>query len=477
MAICKRIVALLILCHVVIGIYGEDPLTSEDVVVYIRNQKYKSSVAKAEQIKANLLGQALKLGKGALDVVMAHDDFISYGAWTIFPLIPILQDKFGKKKWYYFCEDTTEIDLAKLLSVLSSYKSEEKKFLGHALRDSEPAIIHHFAFFSDPSQFAFPDFDAGWALSASLMVDLARRLKTGVDMNFSIDVKHEIAMFIYNDNKGINMTDVAEFCINKKLKENCASTVNFAEPECGKVPGEEMLVAVKTCEKYHQDRVPVIKKTVEKFAKHLRYYSDVVDNAIPTEYIGVENTERGHCQKLFNIINKFSTDKEWKDMKWLVVIDDDTVMNFQRLQRLLACYDPTEPIFMGERYGYGVNTVPRAHGYEYITGGGGMILSREGAAKVITGGCTCPSIDTPDDMWLGMCFRRFDIPTVHINSLHQAKPNEYVEEFLQHRYLVSFHKHLNVDPMKDVYERFLDSGHEDVTWGRSKAQKRSKTEL
>ena len=39
-----------------------------------------------------------------------------------------------------------------------------------------------------------------------------------------------------------------------------------------------------------------------------------------------------------------------------------------RLRRLLACYDPTEPVALGERYGYGVNA---NYGYDYVTGGGG----------------------------------------------------------------------------------------------------------
>lgn len=38
-----------------------------------------------------------------------------------------------------------------------------------------------------------------------------------------------------------------------------------------------------------------------------------------------------------------------------------------RLRRLLSCYDPNEPVFLGERYGYGLGT----GGYSYITGGGG----------------------------------------------------------------------------------------------------------
>ena len=42
-------------------------------------------------------------------------------------------------------------------------------------------------------------------------------------------------------------------------------------------------------------------------------------------------------------------------------------------------------------------------GYNYITGGGGMIMNR--AAALALSSCDCPSADTPDDMHLGMCAR------------------------------------------------------------------------
>lgn len=38
-----------------------------------------------------------------------------------------------------------------------------------------------------------------------------------------------------------------------------------------------------------------------------------------------------------------------------------------RLQVLLSCYNPSEPVCLGERYGYGLSQ----GGYSYITGGGG----------------------------------------------------------------------------------------------------------
>lgn len=42
-------------------------------------------------------------------------------------------------------------------------------------------------------------------------------------------------------------------------------------------------------------------------------------------------------------------------------------LSISRLRDLLSCYDAREPLFLGERYGYGLGT----GGYSYVTGGGG----------------------------------------------------------------------------------------------------------
>ena len=58
--------------------------------------------------------------------------------------------------------------------------------------------------------------------------------------------------------------------------------------------------------------------------------------------------------------------------------DDEGVMSLicafcsiPRLQILLSCYNPSEPVCLGERYGYGLSQ----GGYSYITGGGGWVLT------------------------------------------------------------------------------------------------------
>ena len=44
--------------------------------------------------------------------------------------------------------------------------------------------------------------------------------------------------------------------------------------------------------------VPVVQKTVGQYAKHIVYYSETKDSSIPTEDIGVPNTERGRSEDL-----------------------------------------------------------------------------------------------------------------------------------------------------------------------------------
>ena len=64
---------------------------------------------------------------------------------------------------------------------------------------------------------------------------------------------------------------------------------------------------------------------------------------------------------------------------WYLIADDDTGIRMSRLLRLLSLYDPVEPLMLGERYGFGLGL---PYGYGYITGGGGMVLSRAGLLAI-----------------------------------------------------------------------------------------------
>jgi hypothetical protein len=42
-------------------------------------------------------------------------------------------------------------------------------WLGHALHDTEPTIIHHYAFYDDPKKFKYPNVASGTAISGALL--------------------------------------------------------------------------------------------------------------------------------------------------------------------------------------------------------------------------------------------------------------------------------------------------------------------
>ncbi|KAG7269644.1 hypothetical protein CRUP_016435 [Coryphaenoides rupestris] len=86
-----------------------------------------------------------------------------------------------------------------------------------------------------------------------------------------------------------------------------------------------------------------------------------------------------------------------------------------RLRSLLRCYDATEAVSLGERYGYGLGQ----KGYSYTTGGAGMVFSRTAVTKILSGGCSCYHDDAPDDMVLGMCLSTLGVPVTHSPLFHQ----------------------------------------------------------
>ncbi|KAK7074304.1 Transferase activity protein, partial [Halocaridina rubra] len=119
----------------------------------------------------------------------------------------------------------------------------------------------------------------------------------------------------------------------------------------------------------------------------------------------------------------------------------------------LSCYSPNDLVAVGEKYGFHATS---SHGYDYITGGGGMIFSKELVKHLADPRiCHCPSIDTPDDMLLGLCLKHLTVPIIHSRLFHQGRPADYPQKLLQYEQPVSFHKFWMVDPL-DVYAKWLE---------------------
>lgn len=102
-------------------------------------------------------------------------------------------------------------------------------------------------------------------------------------------------------------------------------------PQLEPVDLDTVLFAVKTCSKYHADRVPIVRQTWVPHVQHIRFYSDVAEPAIPTLATGVPNTETGHCAKLMAIFRSIRTElREGRSgiggqIAWIVLADDDTL--------------------------------------------------------------------------------------------------------------------------------------------------------
>ncbi|XP_077422151.1 beta 3-glucosyltransferase a isoform X2 [Vanacampus margaritifer] len=409
-------------------------------------------------------------------VLLLHTLSDNEGDWSILPLLPYLSGSFGKNSsWMVFLEEETGVKTARLVAALANFDKNKEWFLGKPLHDTESTIIHHYAFAENPSIFKYPDFSAAWALSIPLVVRLANKVQEEpLKSDFTIDLKHEVALYIWDNGKGPHLTAVPELCTDPEdspRAQLCATALDPEPPHCAEpVNKDNVFVAVKTCKKFHSERVPVIKKTWERDADYLEYYSDHADAAIPTLDLGVANTERGHCGKTFAILKRFVSG-DVPDTEWLLIVDDDTLISLPRLRSLLSCYRPSEAVYLGERYGYGLSQ----GGYSYITGGGGMVFSREAVERLLQSGCKCYSDDAPDDMVLGMCLNALGIPATHSPLFHQARPEDYSADLLAHQVPISFHKHWNIDPVV-VFNKWLGDARHKTSAGLQN-NKSGKTEL
>ncbi|XP_057694466.1 beta-1,3-glucosyltransferase-like [Corythoichthys intestinalis] len=425
------------------------------VVFVIQSQSNSFHAGQAEKLRDDLLRQVQATSQKPPVVLLLHTLSDNEGDWSILPLLPYLSISFGKNSsWMVFLEEETHVEVTRLVGALANFDEEKEWFLGKPLHDDESTIIHHYAFAENPSVFKYPDFSAGWALSIPLLVRLADKVRQQPPKSdFTIDLKHEVALYIWDKGKGPRLTAVPQLCTEPEgspRARTCATALRRRPLPCGEpVKKEDVFVAVKTCKKFHHERVPVIKKTWEGDAAYVEYYSDYADASVPTVDLGVPNTERGHCGKTFAILQRFLSG-DVPDTQWLLIVDDDTLISLPRLRRLLSCYSAGEAVYLGERYGYGLSQ----GGYSYITGGGGMVFSREAVARLLRSGCKCYSDDAPDDMVLGMCLNALDIPATHSPLFHQARPEDYAAELLAHQVPISFHKHWNVDPVA-VFHKWL----------------------
>lgn len=431
-------------------------VTPPSVCMIIRSQPNSYFIKKAEALKGDVEAQAKKYNAD-IKVIMAHEEYASEfdNAWSLLPIMPQLAESHAKTNdWIMFVEEGTVVNVENLMKTLSKFDSTKDLFLARGLFDKDMVIIHHFTRrkAKNGGPFLYPDFEAGWVLSSEFVKKVGKKWNDEAHgMDFQIDVKHEIALH-FSNKFDVEITEIPEFCGAGVETSICATNVIKDLPVCDdKLTIDDIFVGVKTTLKFHKDRVKVVMDTWGPKVKHMILYSNVTDPSIPTVDCGVENTVRGHCGKTDAMLKDFYEMSKISDYKWFVIADDDTIMSVARLVQFLNCFDPEEPVFLGEKYGYGLTS---KNGYAYITGGGGMIFSKP-AVETWVNKCHCPSIDSPDDMLLGNFLGHFGVPSIHSPLFHQARPEDYAEGYLSNQTPISFHKHWEVDPIK-VYRTWFE---------------------
>lgn len=120
------------------------------------------------------------------------------------------------------------------------------------------------------------------------------------------------------------------------------------------------------------------------------------------------------------------------------------------LSEYIGCFDKSEYIYLGERYGY--DLFSEDSGYNYITGGGSIVFNLKTVRKIVES-CSCPSPSSPDDMIIASCLKQFEIEPIHSTLFHQARPKDYPPTVLN-KNSISFHKFWQIDPIVEYAQRF-----------------------
>ncbi|KAK3855645.1 hypothetical protein Pcinc_037966 [Petrolisthes cinctipes] len=419
------------------------------VVFVILDQEVTPHMETATHLASHLTHQANQLQLNH-KIYIASEEWPNVAAWTYIPVLERVSSSHGDNStWVVLLGERVQVKLTALLDVLQAHNSSQLIFLGRGVSDHQETIIHHYQSVDPDNPFLYPDARFGIVLSTPLVNRLAKMWNDSggrkQQSEFNIDAAYEFSTLVWS--VGVRLTHTSAFCITDR--PGCALVYTKLTRCSNKLQTEDIHFAVKSCSHFHEERLPIIQDTWLGDATNHAIYSDVKDSRYGTVSLGVPNTERGHCGKTLAIIRHAA---QLSHIQWLAIVDDDTLISVQRLTRLLSCYDPGEYVALGERYGFQATT---SHGYDYLTGGAGMVFSKVLVNRLaFPSVCKCPSDDTPDDMFLGICLQRMGLPVIHSPTFHQARPKDYPEALLEGEAPISFHKYWMMNP-REAYNLYL----------------------
>lgn len=374
-------------------------------------------------------------------------------------------------EWIWFIYPETIVDeklvnyiFRSLLDNFNQIKNQnlnnKNYMIASKITDKEPTIIHHYAGHNkeDLHKLSFFNAAKGFICSRELLFSLYNYLISDESdyftssSRFFIDYAHELSELLDKATNSERDWLVNDAVISKIEVE----TFEDRELQLDKAMISEkydIFTAVKSSSIFKKDRWPIIFDTwmhPNYRFENVKIYSDKKDtfrNFEISDSFGIPNTKSGHCGKSDIIIRNF----DHESFKFLIILDDDTIIGKEKLLKLLSQYNHKIPMVIGQRYGFNLQN---NLGYNYITGGGGMIFTSAAVKLYKQSGCKCPDLTSPDDMIISNCIEHNNGFIVHEPSIHQARPMDYTEGYLESHKAVSFHKFWNCDG-REIYKKWF----------------------
>ena len=140
----------------------------------IMSQKPQSQIAANTKLK--LYNSLKQSGIENPNIYSLDTDLTDTGGWTIFPILkPLMKMVPVDNEWFLFLNEHGSVDPVVLEELLARQNHDERVFLGKALHDKHPVIIHYF---DTNLNLKYPDFSAGFVMSKALIKDIITQIDT-----------------------------------------------------------------------------------------------------------------------------------------------------------------------------------------------------------------------------------------------------------------------------------------------------------
>ena len=121
----------------------ECQLILDQTLFVFMSQEAHSDIATKN--KNNLVASLKTIGSDNPHVILLHEDLPILGGWTIFPILkPLLKNYPKCIKWFVFLDEKGSVDPKLLSELLNKHDTRNELFIGRALQDRHPVIIHHY---------------------------------------------------------------------------------------------------------------------------------------------------------------------------------------------------------------------------------------------------------------------------------------------------------------------------------------------